>query len=218
MQPVEVARHPAAVTETAQLLQVAAVQDIDGHVGVVADIEAALLFVFREVQGDGGADDVGVRADKLLGHETALAGRAGRIAAGLAQGRIVDVKDLNTIVSPVADIDLAVIGNLDAVHGVAEECRLSVAFDVVVNPCPRGGGRCVVNGIVSVSAEVADIFAGAGVNDQDAAISVAVRNIEAIGCGVHHHVRRLVEQRRAIHTSMGIVAVGSLVGVPQFLI
>ena len=53
---------------------------------------------------------------------------------------------------------------------------------------------------------MADIFAGVGVHDQDAAVSVAVGNIEAVGCGIDHHVRRLIEQRRAIDTAMRVVA------------
>src|ERR1700680_57149 len=49
MQVVEVSRHPASAAEPAQLLQIASVQDVDGHVGVVADIETALRLVRGEV-------------------------------------------------------------------------------------------------------------------------------------------------------------------------
>ena len=56
---------------------------------------------------------------------------------------------------------------------------------------------------------MADILTGVGVNDQDAAVSVAVGNVQAVGCGIDHHVRRLIEQRRVIDTAMRVVAVWS---------
>ncbi len=57
---------------------------------------------------------------------------------------------------------------------------------------------------------MSDVLAGVGVNDQDAAVSVPVRDVQAVGCGIDHHVRRLIEQRRAIDPAMRIVAVRSL--------
>ncbi len=133
-----------------------------------------------------------------------------RIAARLAKRGIVLIKHLNAIISPVADINLAVIGDLHAMHGVAKECGLFVAFGIVGDPRPGGLGGCVVDGIVSIGAEMADIFTGVGVNDQDAAVSVAVGDVQAVRCGIDHHVRRLIEQWRAINTTMRVVAVWSL--------
>ena len=73
---------PAAASEPAEFLQIASVQDVDGHIGVVADIEATLRLVGGEVHGNGGSDDVRVFADELLGHETAFAG----VPVGLLHG------------------------------------------------------------------------------------------------------------------------------------
>src|ERR1700722_6853151 len=118
-------------------------------------------------------------ADKLLSNETAFAGLASQIAARPAQRGIVLIEYLDAVISPVADINLAVIGDLHAMHGVPEECRLFVAFGIVVDPRPSGRGGCIVDGIVSIGAEMADIFARVGVNDQDAAVSVAVGDVQA---------------------------------------
>ena len=73
----EFARRTAAVPEAPEFLQIASIQNVDRHVGVVSDIQAALRLVGGEVHGDRGSDDVGVIADKLLGDETAFAGLAG---------------------------------------------------------------------------------------------------------------------------------------------
>src|SRR5581483_5307811 len=43
MQPVEIAGHPPAMSEPAKLLELVAAHDVDRLVGVVADIETALL-------------------------------------------------------------------------------------------------------------------------------------------------------------------------------
>src|SRR5665213_179533 len=56
---------------------------------------------------------------------------------------------------------------------------------------------------------MADIFAGIGIDDQDAAIAITVGDIETIGLGIDHHVGRLVQHRRAVHAAVFIVAVGS---------
>src|SRR4051794_3634481 len=44
--PVKLACHPAAAPEAAELLQIASVQQVDGHVGVITDIEATLRRIF----------------------------------------------------------------------------------------------------------------------------------------------------------------------------
>src|SRR5208282_5170701 len=89
MQPVEVAGHATRVAEAAELLKIAASQDVDGLVGIVADIEAALRFIGGEVHRysrtwhDG--QGIGVTADPALGHKSALARNTVWIAAGRAQ-------------------------------------------------------------------------------------------------------------------------------------
>src|ERR1700679_585841 len=90
MDPVEISCRPAAAPQAAQLLEVGAVENVDGHVGVIRDVEAALLLVFGEIQGDSGPDDVGVLADKLLGHKSALTASPLGIGARLAQHRVMD--------------------------------------------------------------------------------------------------------------------------------
>src|SRR5580692_5915544 len=106
-------------------------------------------------------------ADKLFGDEAALPGLATRIAALLAQRRIVLVEHLNAIVSPVADINFAVISDFHAMNRVAEKCRLLDAFRKVGDPRSTSRSGRIVDGTVSIGAEMADIFTGRGVNDQD---------------------------------------------------
>src|SRR5208337_1304029 len=139
--------------------------------------------------------NVGVIADKLFGDETACAGLASGIAARLAKRGIVLIEHLDAIISPIADINLAVVGDLYAMHGVPKESRSFVAFGIVDDPRPGGLSGRIVNWIVSVRAEVADIFSSVGINDQNTAVSVAVGDIQAVVCGIDHHVRRLIEQR-----------------------
>src|SRR6185503_2038718 len=69
MSPVEFARRAAAVAEPPEFFEIASIQNINRHVGVVCDVQAALRLVGGEVHGDGSSDDVGVIADKALGDE-----------------------------------------------------------------------------------------------------------------------------------------------------
>src|SRR5437763_1743733 len=116
MQVMEIAGHSACASDTAKFLKVLAVEDIDGHIGVVADIEAALSLVGREVHGHGCARHFGLRisafADEFLSEIAALAGFSARIAARLSQIGIKAVEHLDAVVAAVANIELAVIGNL----------------------------------------------------------------------------------------------------------
>src|SRR6516162_5009279 len=59
---------------------------------------------------------------------------------------------------------------------------------------------------------MADILAGLGINDQDAAVSVSVGYVQTVGCGVDHHVGRLIEQGRLTNAAVRIVAVWPLGG------
>src|SRR5579863_2658008 len=125
MQPVEIAGHPSAMAEPPELLEFVAAQDVDGLVGVVADIETALRLVGREVHRHRRAGhhglSVGLGADEALGHEAAFAGFAIRIAALLAERGILAVEHLDAVVAAVADVNLAVVSNLHAMHGIAKE-------------------------------------------------------------------------------------------------
>src|SRR5215469_8043867 len=113
--------HPAAASQPAQLLQVVAIQNIDCHVGVITNIEATLRFVWGEIHGNCGSNYIGVFTNELLRQKAAFASFARRIAARLAQRGAILIKNLNPIVSSVADIDLAIIGDLYAMYGVPEE-------------------------------------------------------------------------------------------------
>jgi hypothetical protein len=62
-------------------------------------------------------------------------------------------------------------------HGSAEECGLLVPFFVVPDPRPSGAGAGVVDRIVSIGAEMADVFTGIGIDDQNAAVPVAVGDV-----------------------------------------
>ena len=64
--------------------------------------------------------------------------RAPRLAGKLAERGIVLVEDLKAIVAAIADIDFAVIRDFHAMHGIAEECGLLVAFSGVLNPVSGG--------------------------------------------------------------------------------
>jgi len=165
MQIVELASPPPTPSELTKLLQIASVQNVDGHIGVVPHIHAALGFIRGEIHGNRRANDVRVIADKLFSKETTCGGLASRIAARPAKRGIVLIEHLNAIIPPIADVKLAVARNLDAMHGVPEESRFSVAFRVVRNPGPGGLSGRVVNGIVSVSTEMTDIFSTVRVND-----------------------------------------------------
>src|SRR5262249_29399130 len=137
------------------------------------------------------------------------AGLASGIAAWLTKRGIVFVKHLNAVVPTVADINLAVIGDLDAVYGVAEECGFPVALGVVRDPRPGGPRSLVVDGIVAIGAKVADMFPRVGVNDQNATVSIAVGDVQAVRRGVYHHVRRLIEDWGPINAATGVVAIRS---------
>src|ERR1035437_754241 len=220
MQPMEFAGHAAASSEPAQLLQIAPVQDVDGHVGVVPNIETTLRLVAGETyryrrSRYGG---VGVFANESLRNEAAFARLATRIAACLPEYGIAVVKHLYAVIAPVADINLAVIGELYAMHWGAEECGLFAPSFIVPYPRPSGAGACVIDRIVSIRAEMTEGLACLGIDDQDAAVSVAVGDVQAVRLGIDHHVRRVIEQRRAIDAAIRVIAVWSLGSAadPQF--
>src|SRR5436309_6345350 len=82
VQPVELASLAPAPPDPAELFERVALQHVDRHVGVVADVEAGLFRVGREVHRHRRSRQaVGVDRDELLFHEAAPARLARRIAA-----------------------------------------------------------------------------------------------------------------------------------------
>src|SRR5215831_2413631 len=109
VQPMELAGFASAASDSAELLQRVALEDVDRHVGVVADVEARLRRVGREIHRHRGSRQaVGLHRDELFLHEAALAGGAARIRAWLAEVGIAAVEDLHAIVAAVADVNQAV--------------------------------------------------------------------------------------------------------------
>src|SRR5262249_9466201 len=89
MQVMEIAGHPASASTTSRFVKILGIEGVGGLVGVVADVEAALSFVGREVHGQGCAGHFGLRiralADESPSKIAPLARLAVRIAARLAQ-------------------------------------------------------------------------------------------------------------------------------------
>src|SRR5436190_415648 len=151
VQPVELASLAPAPPEPSELFERVALQHVARHVGVVADVEAGLSGVGREVHRHRRSRQaVGVDRDELLFHEAAPANLTRRIAAFLAKVRIAAVEHLHAVVAAIADIEQAVLGDLHTVHRRAEERRLHVAFREVVHPGSRGGCRFVVDRVGAV--------------------------------------------------------------------
>src|SRR5215472_11956368 len=97
--------------------------------------------------------------------ESALAGFALRIGAHLARFRCA--KDLDAVIAAVADVKLAVVGQLGTMHGAAVE--LGLHFSALVLLRPRTGALaniltrpCTVlsrHRVLSVGAEMAHVLA-----------------------------------------------------------
>src|SRR5437016_5762461 len=95
-------------------------------------------------------------------------------------------------------------------YRVPEESRLPVAFVVVRNPRPGGFGGRIVDRIISIGPEMANIFSSVRVNYQNTAVSIAVSDVQAIGGGIDYHIRRLLEHRRPVHAAVSVIAVWPL--------
>src|SRR5207237_3367091 len=125
------------------------------HVGVVADVEAGLPGISREIHRHCRArETVRLYRDGLFLDEAALARFTGRVEAFLTQVRIATVEDLNAVIAAVADINQAFLADLHAVHGIAEERGLHIALGQAAPPlagCSRG---LVVDGDVAVRSEL----------------------------------------------------------------
>jgi hypothetical protein len=133
--------------------------------------------------------------DELFRNEAAFPGAASPIAARLAKGRILGIKNLNAVVTAIANVHPAVVGYLRAMHGVPEEGRLYVTPRVIRDPRPRRRGALIVNRIIAISAEMADVLSRLGIHDQDAAVSIAISDVETIRCRIDYHIGGLIEYR-----------------------
>ena len=209
MQPVELPSLTSAPPKPAELLQRVPLQHVDGHVGVVADIEAGLFGVGREVHRyRRSRQAVCAYRHELFLHEAALARVAGRVAALLAKSRIAAIEHLHAVVAAIADIEQAVFGDLHAVYRRAEKRRSHVALVEIVHPDPRRGRGFVIDRVVAVGAEMPDVLPCRGIDDDDAAIAVAVRHVHAVGHRIDGDVRRQIEQRRSVLAAVLVIAVG----------
>ena len=104
------------------------------------------------------------------------------------------------VVHPVADVDEPLARELHAVDGVAEDGR-RVPLLVV------GRELAVVRG-PAVGAPVPLVLAGVGVEDDDAAVAVAVGHVDLVGLGVDADVGRAAQAR-------GVVAAAQRAGAPD---
>src|SRR5687768_1136788 len=211
MQPVELAGATAASTETAELLERVAVQHVNRHVRVVTDVEAALLRISGEAHRYRRTrQPIRFHSHLLFFNEAAFTRLTGAVRAFLAEIRIAAVENLNAVVAAVADVKNAFLADLHAVHRIAEKRRLHVAFGEVVHPRTGGSGGLVVHGVVAIRAEMADVLATGGVQNDDSAVAVAVGDVHAIGGRIDREIGRQKEQRRSVLTAVLIVAVGAL--------
>src|SRR5437870_2520836 len=96
VEPMELTGFTPAPPEAAQFLQRVPLQHVHRHVGVVADVEAGLLGIGREIHRYRRArETVCLYRHELLLDEAALARFAARVEAFLAQVRIAAVEDLH---------------------------------------------------------------------------------------------------------------------------
>ena len=150
-------------------------------------------------------------ANELFGDEATFTWLPVWITALLAEHGIVGVKRLDSIVTAIADVNLPRHWQaFHAMNRVAEVGGFFVAFGVIGQSKPSCTGGGVINGICSISSEMTDIFAGVGVDDQDVAIAVAIRDIQTVGLRVAHHIGGPIEQWRAINAATRVVAIGTV--------
>ena len=108
-------------------------------------------------------------------------GSVSRRDAELLHEGAVLAEHLDAVVGAVADIDEPVVRQPHAMHGVGEAARQAA---------PRVVGRqLVVVRLFAVGAPVPLVGAGLGVEHDDAAVAVAVGDVELAGRIVGHHVR-----------------------------
>jgi hypothetical protein len=161
----------------AEALAIAPTQHVEFAVRIVGDHHVALLRVGPEHDRAG-------RARNAFRHH----------AEFFDVGAVL-LEDLDAVVAAIADIDLAVPGHPDAVHGVRELLRqlLIALVDRHLHVCGR----------LAIGAPMALVGAGRRVEHDHAVIAVTVGDIELVGCRVDDHVSRAAE-------TGGVVAAGQL--------
>src|ERR1019366_5262228 len=125
----------------------------------IGEIDVLLLRVLRERDVPGGAGAQGFLVDEPF----------------LDKGPI-GFEDLDAVVGAVANIELVIVGEFGAMHGIAELLGWR-AFGIVT-------AEVGVVGLVAVSAPVALVLAGFGVKDDDAVVAVAIGHVDFVGLGI----------------------------------
>ena len=162
MNPVELPGVAAVVPKAADHAAVVALDDADL---VVLAIGAQQVTLFR------------IRPDRDIPHRAAA--ERGLLEEPLFDERAVLLEDLDAVVHAVADINQAVIGELDAMHGISEllrNRRLGIVRRLLV----------VVRRL-AIGAPVSLVRAGPGVEHDDAAVAVTVGDIDLVGLLVDGH-------------------------------
>src|SRR4051795_4078661 len=154
--PVELAGVAAVMAEAADHAAVVALQHANLIVLAIGAEQIALLRI---------------RPDRNIPHRT-VSERVLFIEPFGHEGAVL-LEHLDAVVDAVADIHKAVIGDLDAMHGIAELLRHR-RFRIV-------GGLLVVVRRLAVSAPVPLVGAGGGVEHDDAAVAVAVGDVDFVG-------------------------------------
>ena len=108
------------------------------------------------------------------------------------------VEDLDAIAAPVGDVDLPVLRSGQAVHGGellrqrAADHRLRVELLRVVR-------------LLAVGAPVPQVLAGRAVEDDDAAVAIAVGDEDLVGLRIDPDAGRTAEQRRVVAAGVLVV-------------
>ena len=130
------------------------------------------------------------------------------------------------IVSAIASIEQTVICELGAVEWAAKEFRFHIAGLVILRPGTgafagflsrltnsRAWGSTpsvfTLDRILAVRAEVANVFSGGSVNDQDAAITISIGDVEVVRFWIDNHVRGPERFGRAVDAAIRVVAIGT---------
>src|SRR5215472_1621282 len=173
MDPVELAGVAAAAAEPAD------------HAAILA-LQNAYLVVLP----------VGVQQISLLGigpdrevPRRAIAERVLLKEPLLHEGAVL-LEDLDTVLRAVADIDLAVIGNLDTMHGVPEL--------LLRRPLRIIGRLLVVVRDVAIGTPMPLVGTGRRVEHDDAAIAIAVGDVDFVGLLVDRRLRGLAKLGRVV--------------------
>ncbi len=174
--PVEFAGVAAVASERADHRAVVAHEGADLIVGAVGIEQVGLLAVDPEVE----VPDRACSARRLLVGE-------------LLHEAAVLVEHLDAVVRAIADIDQPILGDLHAVHGVAELGRVRIV-----------GGELLVGRFLAVGAPVSLVGAGVGVEHDHTVVEIAVGDVDLVGLGIDLGIRRLAQPRHIV--AVGLVA------------